>query len=352
MAASYSTGSSSSPTNLLQTLVTWLVAQGWTQDANSAEGTGWRSHLHKGTQYVNLRAAGNENIWPREAPPTSYYHDYGDGGYGIGLYLGTGYNVLQDWDMQAGGPVRLGDTTEQRRLGCGMNLPASGGDYHFFDDGNDNITVVVERSPGIFTHMGWGPAMADAGQPEDFWYFYGSASAFLNTHDDTPVLGDRYGVNLSALPPMSHVDKDNSSYGGGPQYVHSAAFVRVDSATYSARWIGDGRRNEDGFGYTGRFMRDALNLHPGTQSLLDEDEFPGYQYLHDRIYQAAFAGALLLPLHCYVLTDPDARWAPIGYAPTVFWCEAVGNGYAQNQVYQVGGVNYMLFPHFAVLKGA
>jgi len=344
MAASYQTGSASSPTNLLQTLVTWLSGQGWTIDDSSADGAGWRAHLHKGTIYVNLRAAMDENIWPRDA---TYYHDYGTGGYGIGLYLGDGYSGVLGWHEQPGAPVRLGDGTT---IGCGMNLPASAGDYHFFDDGNDHIVVVVERSPGIFTHMGWGPAMADAGQPENFPYFFASSSAYMNSVPTYPV--DRYGLNLSALPPMSHADKDYPSYGGGTRYVHTNALVRVDAATFSSRWVGNGARNEDGYGYTGRFMRCALNLHPDTQGECDEDEYPGFQYVRDRIYQAAFAGALLLPLHCYVLTDPDARWAPIGYIPTVFWCEAVGNGYAQNQVYQVGGLDYILFPHFAVRKGA
>jgi hypothetical protein len=266
------------------------------------------------------------------------------------MYLGTGYSGAFDWDKQAGGPIRPGETIGAR-IGVGMNLPASGGDYHFFDDGNDNVTVVVERSPGIFTHMGWGPALAAAGQPEDFWYFFGSASAFLTTDDDL-LTDDRYGRELSALPPFSHADEDNKSHGGSPKEVHSTAFARVDAATFPERWVGNCGGADGGYGYTGRFMRNALNLHPDTQGDLDEGEYPCYEYIQDRIYQSAFAGALLLPLHSFVLTDPDARWAPIGYPPTVFWCEAVGNGYSQNEIYQVGGLDYMLFPHFAVRKAA
>jgi len=286
----------------------------------------------------------NENIWPRDA---TYYHDYGAGGYGIGVYLGTGYTGGLDWHEQPGAPIRIDDSTT---IGGGMNLPASGGDYHLFDDGNDNITVVVERSPGIFCHMGWGPAMGAAGQPEDFWYFFASSSQYMNTVISYPA--DRYGLNLSALPPASHGDKDYGSYGTGSQYVHTNGMVRVDTATFSGRWVGNGNYANKGYGYSGRFMRCSLNLHPNTQGTCDEDQFPGYQYILDRNHQTAFAGALLLPLHCYVKTDPDARWAPIGYLPTVFWCEAVGHGYSANEVYQVGGQDYMLFPHFAVLKGA
>lgn len=350
MSASYQTGSSTSPIDLLQTLVTWLQAQGWSLDDSSSDGTGWRAHFNKGGIYVNFRACMDENMWPRTydiGGDPEYYHDYGTGGYGIGLYVGSGYVGGDRWEQQLGGPVRIDDGT---RIGAGMNLPPSGGDYHFFDDGNDHITVVVERSPGIFCHMGWGPAMAPSGQPEDFWYFFGSSSQYMNTVPTYPA--DRYGLNLSALPPMSHADKDYSSYGGGSRYVHTNALVRVDAATFSARWIGNGAYANKGYGYTGRFMRCGLNAHPSTQGECSEDQFPGYQYILSRVKQAAFTGALVLPLHCYVLTDPDARWAPIGFIPTVFWCEAVGNGYSQNEIYQLGGQDYMLFPHFAVLKGA
>ena len=346
MAASYHTGTSSSPTNLLQTLVTWLTGQGWGVDLSAAIEAGWRAHLHKNGLYVNLRAAMDEKIWPREAE--GLYHDCGEGGYGIGLYLGNGYSGGAEWHNQSGRPVRVDGTT----VGAGANLPAgSVAAYHLFDDGNDHIAVVVERSPGIFCHFGWGPAMAAVGQPETFPYFYGSSSAYMNTLDTAPP-GDRHGINVTALPPMSHGDRDYSSYESGVQMVHTTAMVRVDAGTFSGRWVGNGNWNDKGYGYSGRFMRCACNVHPDTQGTCDEGKFPGYQYLRSRVHQAAFAGGLLLPLHCYVLTDPGARWAPLGYPPSVFWCEAVGHGFAAGQIYQVGGLDYMLFPHFAVRKAA
>ena len=43
----YQTGIPTDEIDLLQQLVTWLVALGWTQDASAAEGSGWRAHLHK-----------------------------------------------------------------------------------------------------------------------------------------------------------------------------------------------------------------------------------------------------------------------------------------------------------------
>lgn len=346
MAAAYSTGISSSPQNLLQTLVSWLTVQGWTVDSSVSDGTGWRAHLHKNSLYVNLRAAMNEKIWPH---PTGH-HDYGDGGYGIGIYLGDGYSGSETWDEQSGRPVRPGDGST---LGAGANLPSgSVSAYHLFDDGSDNIIVVVERSPGIFCHFGWGPDMAEAGQPEVFPYLFGSSSQYMNTHDGV-LLKESFGIDLSALPPISHGNKERNSYSGTTTYVHTNALVRVDAATFSDRWISNGNQGiTAGYGYSGRFMRCALNRNPDTYQQVDEKEFPGYVYILERTHQTAFVGSILLPLHCYVLTDPGARWAPIGYPLSIFWTEAVGQGYAPGDIYQVGGVNYMLFPHFAVAKGA
>lgn len=349
MAAAYQTGISSSPTNLLQTLVSFLATQGWTTDSSVSDGTGWRAHLHKGSLYVNLRAAMDELIWPENGT----YHDAlfaSTGGYGIGLYLGDGYSGGAAWHAQSGRPVR---PTDGSTAGCGANLPAgSVAAFHIFDDGADHIIVVVERAPGIFCFFGWGPALEAAGQPEAFPYFFGSSGAVLNTYGGELTFS-RGGIDITAWPPMSHADKEVSSYGTSIEYVHATAYVRVDAATFSARWVGNCAvgTGPEGYGYTGRRMVCSCNIGPGDGGMND-DEYPSYEDMIDRIHQTAFVGSMLLPLHSFVLTDPDARWAPLGYPPSIFWCEAVGHGYGAGSVYQVGGLDYMVFPHFAVRKGA
>jgi len=346
MAADYQTGISSSPTNLLQTLVSFLSSQGWTTDLSASDGSGWRAHLHKSGLYVNLRSAMNENLWPYTNGGDGW-HDKGSGGYGIGLYLGDGYDGGDDWHEQSGGPI-LPETSST--AGVGANLPSgSVAAYHIFDDGADHIIVVVERSPGIFCYFGWGPDLEEAGQPEAFPYFFGSSPAVLNTITDPGA--DRVGINLTALPPMSLGDKEDGSHGSSTERLHSTALVRVDAATFSGRWCSNNELADEEYGYTGRFFRNVLAI--GEDSI-DQGKFPCYNTLHtyERVHQAAFAGALLLPLHNYVLTDPGGRYAPIGWPPSMFWCEAVGHGYTAGEVYQVGGLDYMLFPHFAVRKGA
>src|SRR3984893_4712790 len=98
----YQAGIPTDEMDLLQQLVTWLVARGWTQDASAAEGSGWRAHLHKSGVYVNLRAMRGEfgaTIWPNAL--------VGGITTGLGLSLGTGYDSSDAWYDQPGVPTYL-----------------------------------------------------------------------------------------------------------------------------------------------------------------------------------------------------------------------------------------------------
>jgi hypothetical protein len=330
MSASYATGAASSPTDLLQTLVTWLVAQGWTQDMSQADGGGWRAHLHKAGQYVNLRAIVNS--------ASAWAYQYGTAGYGIGLYLGDGYNAGAAWNAQSGGPLQSGTSN---RIGAGMYLPAGAvAAYHFLDDGADHITVVVERTAGNCAHMGWGPSLAKTGYTSDHWYFYGSSPNYYNAF--VPA-GSFPGSDVTAAAPMAHA----FNYAGGSG-VYTHAFVRTDAAVFADRWVGLSNGTTTAQGYTGRAGRCALDVTDVVSSM---SELPEIGPMAARAWQSAFEGALLLPLHCFVQAS-SARWIPVGYPPTIFFCAGVGHGFVSGDIYQVGGLDYLLFPGFAVRKAA
>jgi len=337
MAASYSTGVASSPVNLLQSLVAWLAAQGWTTDLSAADGPGWRAHLHRGTQWVNLRAAMNEKIFPGPSGQIDWTT-----GYGLGLYLGTGFSGATAWNAQAGAPV----TNNGHVTGAGMSLPSgSVSAYHFFDDGADHVTVVVEKSPGLFVHCGWGPKLVRTGTAEDVWYFFGSSPAAYVTAGAS-VAGP--GLNSTAHAPMSHSFTHSL-------YVDGTAFVRLDAATWPARWVSNSGTPTtptpgSEYGWTGLYGRCALNQSTDAFNV-QEGQYPSYRFLEGRSHQVAYPGAMLLPLHFFA-ESAAARWAPVGYPPTVFFAEAVGHGFGASEVWPVGGLNYMVFPNFAVRKAA
>lgn len=329
MAAAYQTGTASGPNDLLQKLVTWLVAQGWTQNMSAAVGASWRAHLSKGGQFVNLRSFVNEHAdWA--------YH-VATNGYGIGLYLGDGYDGGVAWNLQSGGPLYTGSTA---RVGMGMRLPSGAvSAYHFFDDGADHITVVVERTPANCVHIGWGPSLAKTGYTADFWYFYGSSPSYYSAADSS---SSNPGADLTAAAPLAHAYYITS-------YPLPAGYVRVDASLVTARWVTvTDSLGTTTSGYTGAAAHNALDA---TGHVSRMSEIPCIGLMQQRAWQTAFAGALLLPLHLFLLRS-TARWMPIGYPPTVFFCGAVGHGFASGEVYAVGGVDYMLFPGFAVKKAA
>lgn len=331
MAASYQTGTASSPTNLLQTLVTWLVAHGWTQDASAADGSGHRAHLHKNGLYVNLRSAMNEsNIWAIQ---------FGTPGYGIGLYLGDGYSGAAAWNAQSGGPVSSGTAS---RIGVGMNLPSGSiTAYHFLDDGSDHIAVLVERAPGIYTHMGWGPSLVKTGYSWDSPYFFGNGPSFYTCAPPSGG-GSFSGYDVTAFCPASHSFLSTQ--------MHSTFFVRVDSSVFSGLWVANnGDSSSTAYGNTGRQGRCALARV--TSANLNELNYPSYRRIVGRGYNTAFTGAVLMPLS-YFVTTGAARLAPVGYPPSVFYSEAVGNGRVAGEIVAVGGVNYLFLPNFAIRKAA
>jgi hypothetical protein len=329
MAASYQTGTAISPTNLLQTIVSWLVAQGWTSDASASEGTGWRAHLHKSGQYVNLRAAMNELIIPWVNTVTA--------GYAIGCNLGSSYSSGASWGNQPGSPDPV--TNIQA---VGMNLPAGNiVAYHFFDDGADNITIVVEKIAGRFVYMGWGKSMTKVGFSSDYWYFHSSTPAYLLTSTSTSQPGN----DLPAGCPMGH----NHNYGG---YELPTSYIRLDAAVFPSRWVSMVPTYNGTPGYIGGFCASAVMPGTGDVAGASRGQYPTYDVIRSRLISVAFQRALVLPIHCFFQNQSTLRWLPLGYPPSVFYCTAAGNGFSVGQVLAIGGLNYKLFPYFAVLKAA
>lgn len=335
MAAAYLAGNATDPTDLLNQIATFLVAQGWTQDSNVTDGAGKRAHLHKGSDYVNLRSAINEAVWPNLSGTT---------GYGVHVYMGTAYSGASGWAAQTGGPKASGTSDT---VGACMEL-GSGAitAFHFFDDGSDNIVVVVERSGGKFTHIGFGRTFTKAGTWTGGAYFFGAkAGKFLST---SGIMGD---PNTSAPPPfgMSQPFNVNSSLQNG-----CAAFVRVDVDSFTSKWVGFSCTNSSGTGpqegYTGKLGHSGIDYND-SQEMVPTD-FGSYARLQTHLVSAFNAQAVLLPIFAYAQRDAGG-WSMVGQAPNVFVSHAVDSGqFGAGTIQTVNGKNYMLFPRFAVRKFA
>lgn len=332
MAAAYQSGTATDPTDLLAKLVTFLTGQGWTIDSHVTDGAGKRAHAHKGSDYVNLRSSINEAVWPGLSGTT---------GYGIALYMGTGYAGGSGWALQAGGPVKSGGTDQ---VGGAMEL-GSGAitAYHFFDDGSDNVTVVVERSGGIFTHMGFGRVLTKSGTWTGGKYFYAAKPG--SKISTTGVMGDSGSSAGAPFCMTQPYDIASSSMQG------AAGFVQVNVDSFTSKWVGfSGTAVIANDGYTGKLGHSGADYNP-AQDLVPPD-LPGMSRLVTHLVSAQNAQAVLMPIYLYVQRDAGG-WSRIGLAPNVTYCSAVDSGqFAASSLYTVNGKTFMLFPRFAVRKMA
>lgn len=308
----YSTGTATSPITLLQSIVTFLVAQGWTTDMSQSEGTGWRAHLHKGGNYVHFRAAVNENV-----------HGQGQGYY-LAMYLGTAFSGGAAWNAQTGGPD-LGGVT-----GMAMAL-VNGGPYlnfHFFSDASDNVTLVLERTSGVFVHLAFG-TVAKAGSWTGGAWFTGSCPWVWSSNTGASIDGT---LSTASCP------------GAFNNYINSATgYVRADVDTFTGKWLFIG--SAGGYGGTGKRVMTPIQGYQNPDS-----QIPGYGTYWQKRQTSDMSGiANLLPVTLWAERDGGGA-SLLGSLPTIRYTNATSKGFVAGQEQTIGSNVWKFFPNFAVLK--
>jgi hypothetical protein len=258
---------------------------------------------------------------------------YSTGGQiGIGLYMGTGYSGASIWNAQPGGPV---GNSVAYMVGCFMQLVTGAMiGYHFFDDGSDNIVVVVEKTSGVFTCMGWGSSLVKAGTWTGGAYFF---SAFGGYWGGLPA--GTPGTTVTANCPFNHA--------GGANSDHSA-FVRIDVDSFTSKWISFSSDPTAQLGYTGKNGDSSVYTAVAAPST----ESPTYgPTMQGRCTSAMNSQVNLLPIRLFAARDVSGH-SLIGDVPNLFFSNGVGNGFQATGIYQISAQNYMMFPNFAVQKFA
>lgn len=332
---SYQTGSASSPVDLLQKLVTWLVSIGWTQDRSAIEGAGWTASLHKSGNYAHFRAAMNESPWISSSGGT---------GYALDFYLGTGFNGANGWNSQAtGAPV--GSTSNPVGVGMRLTVGPFTNYYFFADAAGDNVVVVVEVTAGLYVHLGWGLSLTKAGSWTGGPYFFGSSSGYWIA-TGSPA-GGVPGMTSSADCPFVTL----SYYGG------AFGFIRADVDSFTGKWLAvalPAMTNPD-MGYQGKQADSSVR---GVNATM-RTNFPVYCYggtgnateFQSEQVSALDGRANLLPILLWALRDATSTgYSLLGTVPNVFFAGAVGNGFSAGDEYVIGTTTYKIFPNFAVVK--
>lgn len=335
MAASFHEGTASGPKDLLQGIVTWLTAQGWHVNLSASDGGGeeWRAHLDKGGAFINLRSTANTAIFPNVGPATT--------APGIGIIGSTGFNGSLAWSLQPGGALGSGETYA---VGAFMNLPAGAiVGWRGFDDGADNIIVVVERTGGVFTHLGFGVTLTKAGAWTGGAYFFAALAA---RYGGTEGISGASGATANCPFGVVQTEGYTNSW---LAYGYNG-YVRAAMDTFTG-WVGFSNNNTwvpDG--YTGAYGSSGIDLFPGAGGSFDWS-FPTYAGMSSLLVSEMHNQAVLLPVHLYARRS-SGGFSMLGTVPSIYYAGAVGHGFLAGSIYTVGALSFMLFPHFAVLKAA
>jgi hypothetical protein len=313
----YETGTATNPSDLLQKLAVWVAANGWVIDSSIADGSGWRLHIHRGTMYMNFRAAVAET-----AAIAAFEHAYGAASFsGIGLYAGSGYSGASSWKLQAGGPLLAVSYTTL--FGVGMALTSGSiASYHFFSDASgDNICVVVERSSGIFSHCYWGVALNKTG----IWTGGNYFGASLGFYEYSQALSTNLpGLLLSTSPP-------------GYSENTTQSLIKVDVDSFTSKWVTIGPTTIAWYnGYTGKLGRSSLSYG-------SNETIPGYYPLFYRVTGKQSTQSLLLPVVFGTARDTSGH-SIIGDVPNIFFTNACVKGFTPKTIYNWGSDEYMVFP--------
>jgi len=341
---SYQTGVPTDETDLVKQLVTWLVSIGWTNNLSAADGTGWRAHLSKGGMFVNLRSAINDTsggVWNFILAGGTFV--------GVMLNVGTGFDGSHLWYDQAGVPTQnvagpiptgVGFSTYNPALPTPHSM-APFTRYHFFSDALDNVVVVLERSPGNFSVMGWGNLIKKGGVWTGGAYFFSRTGPVYTSVPILPTCECPFAMS-------GFSDNDN------------AAWVRADVDTYTGQWLSNYRLlSGGGFGKrcaTGVFFSDV-----------PPPDIPSYQVLSGLLTSQLNSQANLLPIDVYGERDNPSNpgqigggFSLLGTVPGIFLTTAGSRGFASGSVYSIGADDYMIFagamapaswiPGFAIQK--
>ncbi|SRR6266404_1104869 len=329
---SYQTGTPTSSTNLLQTLVTWLVSLGWTQDRSAVEGSGWTATLHKSGNYVHFRAAENESAIWNAIPATAHY--------GIHMGMGTGFVSGQPFKNQiTGAPF---GSSSSFPIGVGMKLAAGPfSNYFFFADATaDNIIVVCEKTPGLYVFLGWGSSLQKAGSYTGGPYFFGPSAGYY--------VGQNAGANVPGYTSTSDCPFVRGDQNGG-----GTGFVRADVDTFTGKWLGIIPLATPDQGYTGKFGDTSVR---GTGQTMSTN-FPVFAkgaatttFQYEQTSQQD-GRANLLPIILWANRDSTTTgFSMLGTVPNIFFSNGVGNGFSNADEYVIGSTTYKMFPNFAVVK--
>lgn len=300
----YQTGSASSPTQLLDALRVFAVANGWTELRWNANGAGYQLSLTKNGLYFHLRSAVGEALRSGYSVVT-----------GIFLTGSAGFDSAQPWNNQ---PGTLRNTSGQIEA-CGLYEVGTSNTYHLVAAGSpDMILLAAEVAPGIYHHLAFGELSrygAYAGGAFVTGSFGSDANIYTNTNDY--VFGHTYDRH-GGLP-----FNDYKNY--GQSFVRGTVDA-VDtwfSICYSSPLTGK-RAKAIWEGGTNTPLRNSLAC---------------YWWKH--VPNTLNGVTPMIPFYVFV-ERPSGFFSPFGYTPHLRYLNITN--YAPSEQFSIGSEQWMAFP--------
>ncbi len=309
----YETGTWLTPSDGLDKIRVFLLAQGWTVDAFIVEAPGKRLHMHKGTFYLNMKSADSAttNIWPD-----------GYGGIQIGFNVGTGYTPANSWRDQPG----VVKTAIGAPIGGAIQLPAGAvTSYRFdYDDTYKSLVIWVQTQIGVWRWGGFGESLLKAGA----W----TGGAWVASSANYLYAGYIYGQGHTNSGP-AYPFGANSDY-----YAQPLVFVRADVDAYVGKWVSC--CPTDATGKAGdTCLRGGQAVGANT---------PSFTSLLDRARNAMNSLSVLLPVQVFAVRDAGGI-SLLGTLPNIYATNI--SGMVAGQSYQQGVDWFTPFPGDTATNG-
>lgn len=298
----YETGTWLTPSDGLDKIRVFLLAQGWTVDAFTVEAPGKRLHMHKGAFYLNMKSADSavSNIWP---------NTYSGNGIQIGFNVGTGYTPANAWRDQPG----VVATAAGLSIGGAIQLPAGAvTSYRFdYDDSYKSLVIYVQTQPGVWRWGGFGESLLKAGA----WTGGAWIAASSNYYTVAYATGAGHTNAASAYPFGANSDS--------VIYMNPLVFVRADVDAYTGKWVSCSPTDSTGkAGDT--CLRGGAPVGANT---------PSFTTLLDRARNSMNSLSVLLPVQVFAVRDAGGV-SLLGTLPNVFVTNI--SGMVPGQSYQQG----------------
>lgn len=328
----YETGTATSPTDLLDKMRLFFVANGWALNLWAAVGSGYRLHLQCADIFVNLRSGMGDLIFGGQISAGAAYD------YCIGGNLSNSFDAGTLWDRQPGAPQNRFHASNY--LGSGMCIPSAGVTAYYFH-ANPGLAFVAIKFPHFLN-----PAI------ERWCYLmFGNINKFFNFPGGAFFSSNRsyYTITYGPSDPTWQWNYDYTPFHYTSGAFYPTSLLRINYGAIFDKFACNGVGGSN-------YRPDSVTGDRGTViATLSESypaDIPNYAYIKASLLNQMNALAVMMPITIFYYDGPtqdNGNWAPMGQIPDVYYTKTTG--FTGGNQYAFAGSNWGIYPNQRQLAG-